>query len=91
MIWSVLRHLIADKVFSRLGGRLRLAISGGAPLSPKRSVCFVGLGLQLLHRHGLTEASPIVSANTREDNIPESVGVALPGVETKLGDRTNCW
>jgi len=41
MIWSVLRRLVADKIFSRLGGRLRLAISGGAPLSPKLSVCFI--------------------------------------------------
>lgn len=86
-IACILRHLVADKILSRLGGRLRLAISGGAPLSPKLSLCFVGLGVQLLHGYGLTEAFPVVTANTREDNIPESVGVVLQGVEIKLVDR----
>lgn len=87
MMWPVLRHLVADKILLRLGGRLRVAVSGGAPLSPKLSRCFIGLGLPLLQGYGLTEASPIVTANTLEDNVPESVGVALPGVEIKLGDR----
>jgi long-chain acyl-CoA synthetase len=85
--WQVLRHLVADKVLSRLGGRLRLAISGGAPLSPKLSHCFIGLGLPLLQGYGLTEASPIVTANMLRNNVPESVGVALPGVELRLGDH----
>ena len=87
MMWPVLRHLVADKILSRLGGRLRVAVSGGAPLSPKLSRCFIGLGLPLLQGYGLTEASPIVTANTLENNVPASVGVALPGVEIKLGDR----
>ncbi len=34
-----------------------------------------------------TEASPIVIANTLENNVPESVGVALPGAQLRLGDR----
>jgi long-chain acyl-CoA synthetase len=87
MMWWVLRLLVAAKILSRLGGRLRVAISGGAPLAPKLSHCFIGLGLPLLQGYGLTEASPIVTGNTLENNVPESVGVALPGVEIKLGDR----
>ena len=86
-MWPLLRRLVAEKLLSRLGGRLRLALSGGAPLSPKLSRCFIGLGLPLLQGYGLTEASPIVTANTLENNVPESVGVALPGVQLKLGDR----
>ncbi len=87
MMWPVLRHLVADKILSRLGGRLRLALSGGAPLSPRLSRCFIGLGLPLLQGYGLTEAAPIVTANTPENNVPESVGMALPGIELKLGDK----
>ena len=85
-LWPLLRRLVADKLLARLGGRLRIAVSGGAPLSPKLSRCFIGLGLPILQGYGLTETSPIVSANTLENNVPESVGVALPGVELKLGD-----
>lgn len=87
MMWPVLRQLVADKILGHLGGRLRIAISGGAALSPRLLHCFVGLGLPLLQGYGLTEASPIVTANTLENNVPASVGTALPGVEIRLGDR----
>jgi len=87
MMWPLLRRLVADKILSRLGGRLRLAMSGGAPLSPTISHCFIGLGLPLLQGYGLTEAAPIVTANLLEDNVPDSVGVPLPGIEIKLVDH----
>ncbi|MEJ8835797.1 AMP-dependent synthetase/ligase [Ramlibacter sp. AN1133] len=87
LMWPVLRHLVADRLLSRLGGRLRLAVSGGAPMSHKLTHCFVGLGLPLLQGYGLSEAAPIVTANRFEDNVPESVGRPIPGVELKLGDR----
>lgn len=85
MMWPVLRHLVADKLLERLGGRLRIAVSGGAPVSKKLMHCFIGLGLPVLQGYGLTEAAPIVSANRPEDNVPESVGRPLPGIEVKLG------
>lgn len=87
LMWPVLRHLVADKLLSRLGGRLRIAVSGGAPVSARLMHCFIGLGLPVLQGYGLTEASPIVAANTLEDNVPESVGKPLPGVQVKLGER----
>jgi long-chain acyl-CoA synthetase len=87
MIWPLLRRLVADKILSHLGGRLRLALSGGAALPPKLSHCLIGLGMPLLQGYGLTEAAPIVTGNRREDNVPDSVGVPLPGLEIKLGDK----
>jgi long-chain acyl-CoA synthetase len=48
---------------------------------------FNALGLNILQGYGLTEASPVVSTNTLEDNRPETVGTPLPGVEVKLGDH----
>jgi long-chain acyl-CoA synthetase len=85
MMWPVLRHLVADKLLAHLGGRLRIAVSGGAPKSPNLMHCFIGLGLPLLQGYGLTESSPIVTANKLEDNVPASVGLPLPGVEVRLG------
>jgi long-chain acyl-CoA synthetase len=85
LMWPVLRHLVADKLLARLGGRLRIAVSGGAPVSRKLMHCFIGLGLPVLQGYGLTEASPIVTANRLEDNVPDSVGRPIPGVEVKLG------
>ena len=86
-LWPVLRQLVAARVLARFGGRLRIAVSGGAPLSARLSHCFIGLGLPLLQGYGLTEAAPIVTGNSLENNVPASVGVALPGVELRLGDR----
>ena len=85
MMWPVLRHLVADKLLERLGGRLRIAVSGGAPASRTLMHCFIGLGLPILQGYGLTEAAPIVTANRLDDNVPDSVGRPLPGVEVKLG------
>lgn len=86
LAWPVLRRLVADRVLARLGGRLRLAVSGGSPLYGEISRCFIGLGLPLVQGYGLTEAAPVLTANHLEDNIPDSVGTALPGVEIRIGD-----
>lgn len=83
LLWSVLKRLVADKVTNRLGGRLRLAVSGGAPLFPSLAQFFIGLGVPIIQGYGLTETSPIVSFNFPDDNVPSSVGYPLSGVETK--------
>ena len=82
-----LRSLVAGPVRARLGGRLRIAVSGGAPLSGEVARLFLGLGLPLLQGYGLTETSPVVSVNSLAANDPASVGQALPGVEVSLGER----
>ncbi|HEX6726373.1 MAG TPA: long-chain fatty acid--CoA ligase [Nitrospira sp.] len=87
LLWPVLSCLVADKLLAPFGGRLRLAVSGGAPLSLTLSRFFVGLGLPLLQGYGLTEAAPVVTSNRPQDNLPESVGISLPGVEVKLGAK----
>ena len=85
LLWPVLRRLVAGKVLGRLGGRIRAAISGGAALHGAVSRVFIGLGLPLVQGYGMTELSPVACANRPRDNVPESVGAALPGVEVRLG------
>lgn len=87
LLWPVLEKLVASKVTARLGGRLRCATCGGAALSPEIARLFIGLGLPVLQGYGLTETSPVVSANTIEDNIPASIGKPIPGVEVKIGEK----
>lgn len=81
----LLDRLVGSKLRERLGGRLRFAICGGAPLAPELAREFTGLGVTLLQGYGLTEASPVVSVNLPENNLPESIGPALQGVEVKIG------
>ena len=86
VLWPLLKRVVADKINAKLGGRLNVAISGGAALAPEISRVFVGLGVPILQGYGLTEASPVVSVNRLDANIPSSIGPALPGVEVKLGE-----
>jgi long-chain acyl-CoA synthetase len=85
LLWPVLKTLVAKKILARLGGRVRCAISGGAALPPDISRVFLGLGLPVLQGYGMTECSPVAAANRPDDNLPASVGTAVPGVQLKIG------
>jgi len=84
--WPILNRLVAHKIIQKLGGRLRLAVSGGAPLSVDVAQTFIGLGLTITQGYGMTELSPVISTNRLADNEPASVGQPLPDVEVKLGN-----
>jgi long-chain acyl-CoA synthetase len=85
--WALLRRLVAAPLLARFGGRVRVAVSGGAPLSPAIARCFLGLGLPLVQGYGMTETTPVVSVNSLDDNDPGTVGRALPGVEVRIGEN----
>lgn len=84
LLWPLLKPLVADKLMARLGGRLRLSVSGGAALSPDIARTFIGLGLPIIQGYGLTETSPVIGVNRVQDNLPSSIGQAIPGVEVRL-------
>lgn len=84
LVWPMLDRFVARPVRQAFGGRLRVAVSGGAPLSTEVSQFLIGLGLPLVEGYGLTEAAPVVTATTLEDNMPGSVGRPLHGVETRI-------
>ena len=88
LAWPLLRALVARKLLQRLGGRLRIAVSGGAALNPKIAPTFLGLGLPICPGYGLTEASPVVSVNRLDRNDPASIGIELPGVEVAFGENS---
>lgn len=85
LLLPLLEKLVASKVQARLGGRLRFAVAGGAALAPEIGRFFIGLGIPIVQGYGLTETSPVITANRLEDNQPASVGTPLPGVEIRIG------
>jgi len=87
LLWPLLERLVARKVQARMGGRLRLAVSGGAPISPDIARIFIGLDVPLVQGYGLTEASPVVTANSLEHNEPSSVGRPLRNLEVRIGEH----
>ncbi len=87
LLWPLLEALVARKLTQRLGGRLKAAFAGGAALPPDVAKVFIGLGLPIMQGYGMTETSPVSCANRPDDNVPASVGRAVPGVEVKIGER----
>jgi len=84
IVLALLRNRVAKPVLARLGGRMRFAVLGGAPLDPAIAWLFTGLGLPVLQGYGMTEASPVISVNRLESNVPESVGMPLDNVEARV-------
>lgn len=82
------RRKIFAHVLEGLGGQLRVLISGGAPLEPELADFFQNLGIHMVQGYGLTETSPVISANALNANKIGSVGKALPGIELKI-DKKN--
>lgn len=87
LLWPLLNKLVAGKILAKLGGKLELAISGGAALAPNIAKTFIGLGLTISQGYGLTETSPVVCSNKLKENKPFSVGQVLKGVEVALGEN----
>lgn len=77
-------HLVAEKVRQQLGGRLRIAFSGSAPLAASLCEFFEGLGLPIIEGYGLTETSPALTINPLGAPRYGTVGRALPGVELRV-------
>ena len=78
--------LVFSKIKARLGGRFEFAISGGAPLARDIAEFFWGAGLPIYEGYGLSETSPVISVNTRENVKMGAVGQPLPGIEVRIAE-----
>jgi long-chain acyl-CoA synthetase len=79
-------RLVYSKVKQRLGGRLRRAVSGGAPLAVEILEFFHALDILILEAYGLTECTSGATSNREESFKFGTVGKALPGWELRLAD-----
>ena len=84
-----LQHPLADrlvfrKIRSRVGGRIRFLVSGSAPLSRKIAEFFHAIGLVIIEGYGLTETSPVLTANPPRAPKFGSVGKPIPGVDIRI-------
>jgi long-chain acyl-CoA synthetase len=71
------RHLVFDKILARTGGRMKYAVSGGAPLAGMLMEFFWSIGLKVIEGYGLTETSPVISFNRTGGVAPGKVGHPL--------------
>jgi len=77
-------RLVFEKLHQALGGRLRWAVSGGAPLAPDIAEFFHAAGILLLEGYGLTETCPALTFNRPDRFKFGSVGQTLPGVQLRI-------
>jgi long-chain acyl-CoA synthetase len=84
LVWRLADRLILAKIRARFGGRLEFAVSGAAALAREVAEFMEALGIAVYEGYGLTEASPIVTANVPGHRKLGSVGRPLPGVQVVI-------
>lgn len=80
----VLRKLLFMPLRRRFGRDFRFFVSGGGALDPALFAFWNDLGMTVIEGYGLTECSPVLAANTLEEQVAGAVGRALPGVELRI-------
>ena len=84
--WGVADKIVYSKIRAGLGGRIRILTAGGAPLAPELAEFFWSVGLPVFQGYGLTETSPIVTANSPRSNEIGTVGPPIPDVQVRIAE-----
>lgn len=89
-----LKLRIADKlIYSKwraaIGGNFDIVVSGGSAIQPHIASFFSAIGMPVFEGYGLSETSPVIAVSQRGKNGRKfgTVGLPLPGVEVKIGER----
>lgn len=82
------RKFLFKSVHKRIGSEFKGCLLGGAPIDPAIGNFFETIGIIVFEGYGLTEASPVVAANTIKHRRLGSVGRPIPNVEAKIDEAT---
>lgn len=82
--WKIANRLVFSKIRSAFGGRVKTFIAGGAPLGEDTAGWFADAGIRIFEGYGLTETSPVISANTPAGHRIGTVGKPLKNVECRF-------
>ncbi len=83
-----LRHKLFGSVADAFGGKVKMIISGGAPINPEILHFYESIGITTLNGYGITECAPIVAVNRSRNVVPGSVGSVLD-IDTVKIDEPN--
>jgi long-chain acyl-CoA synthetase len=87
LVLAITDKVVFSKVRARFGGELKYAFSGGAAISTEVAEFIDSLGIMVYEGYGLTETSPITTANWPNSRKIGSVGKPIPGVTVKISDE----
>ncbi len=82
-----IRKLLFKQVLEAFGGNLRVVLYGSAPMNKETIKGYNNFGIELIQGYGLTETSPVISAETDNKKRPGSVGLVLDNLEVKIEDQ----
>jgi len=78
------RRKIFGEILEKLGGNIRLVISGASAIDPEALAGFKAFGIEAIQGYGMTESSPVICAENIYENKIGSIGRPLPGIEVKI-------
>ncbi len=84
--WKLADKLVYSQVRARMGGKVELFVSGGAPLGKELAAWYASIGIRIHEGYGLTETSPVIAINTPRAHRMGTVGRPLSNVEVKIAD-----
>ena len=79
-----LRKVLFKQILDNFGGHLRVVFYGAAPMSKDTIIGYNNLGIEQVQGYGLTETSPVISAETDHKKRPGSIGLVLENLECKI-------
>ena len=84
--WKLADKLVYSQVRARMGGRVRIFVSGGAPLGTELASWYANIGIRIHEGYGLTETSPVIAINTPRAYRIGTVGRPLANVEVRIAE-----
>jgi len=84
--WKLADKLVYSKVRARMGGRVGIFVSGGAPLGKELAAWYASIGIRIHEGYGLTETSPVIAINSPRAHKMGTVGRPLSNVEVQIAD-----
>ena len=84
--WRLANALLYSKIRAAMGGRVRIFVSGGAPLGRDLAGWFADMGIRIHEGYGLTETSPVIAINRPKAHRLGSVGKVLANLECKIAE-----
>jgi long-chain acyl-CoA synthetase len=82
--WKLAHKLVYSQVHARMGGNVRIFVSGGAPLGKELAEWYASIGIRIHEGYGLTETSPVIAINAPRAHKVGTVGRPLANVEVRI-------
>ena len=79
-----IRKIVFKEILDNFGGHLRVVFYGAAPMNKDTIIGYNNLGIEQVQGYGLTETSPVISAETDKKKRPGSIGLVLENLECRI-------